>query len=596
MLENNQGASKQSSDQKMQELRNIVLGEDGQYVTEKIKENARLMVSDVLSEALHDREKQDGSVNTVLLPLVEKSVETSITNHSQQFVGYLYPLVGSLVRKSVTAFITEFLEKTNTLLENSFTVKGLKWRFKAWQAGVSFSQYAASQTFAFRVEQVFLIHSETGLLLNSVSYGLDTGTDPDLMSSMLTAINDFVSDSFKPNQSSSEQHLNVIRTSDFSLLIKPGPKAVVVASITGNMPQGVANQLQQTLEEIHRLYDQELTNFNGDTVPFEHTQNQLRNCLISELKPEHQDKKKKPWLAWIVVSMFFIGFGYLGIKQWQVHKLLEKVEPLDDEPGILITDISTLGLNKVQLNVLRDPAAQPIREWLQQQSIEQQNIQLKERAYLSLDPHLIKQKVKDVLKQFPNIQVDWSLGHPQFTGHTSISEQLRLTAELSTITGLNLQSNWMDTLSIEDSATGPVDDPQLLKEILDIKIAEINRLHITFDNGVSELSSNAANELISVAQQFKGLESLTERLRLSISLIIMGTSDMSGDPDYNKVLSQVRADSVKSKLQQLGIDEKRLNAIGLGVIDLNTTQKDARMVLLNVVYFDTGKPIINNFE
>lgn len=590
MPDNNEMSSQQSSEQQMQKLREIVLGNDGQYVTEKLKDNARAVVSEVLSEALHDREKQDGSVNTVLLPLVEKSVETSIANHSQQFVGYLYPLVGSLVRKSVTAFITEFLEKTNTLLENSFTVKGLKWRFKAWQAGVSFSQYAASQTFAFRVEQVFLIHSETGLLLNSVSYGLDTGTDPDLMSSMLTAINDFVSDSFKPNQNSSEQHLNVIRTSDFALLIKPGPKAVVVASITGNMPQGVANQLQQTLEEIHRLYDQELTDFNGDTVPFEHTQNQLRTCLISELKPEHQGKKKKPWFAWIVVSIFFIGFGYLLVKQWQAYNLLEKVELIDNEPGILITDISTSALNKVQLNVLRDPAAQPISEWLQEHNITQQSLQIKERAFLSLEPSLIRAKVMDILKHYRNIEVNWAMKQPSFTGNINSFEKLQLEAELKAIAGFNFQSSWMNGLSIETAATTSADDPWLLKEILDMKIAKINRLHITFDNGESELSDNAANNLLSVAQQFKDLESLAERLSLSTSLIIMGTSDMSGDPDYNKVLSQVRADNVKSKLQQLGIDEKRLNAIGLGVIDLNTTQKDARMVLINVVYFNAGNP------
>ena len=182
-----------SDEQQMQTIRQLVLGEDGDVVKQTLQDNAREVVSQVFSEALHDREKQDGSVNKVLLPLVEKSVEKSVASHSEQFVGYLYPLVGSLVRKSVTAFITELLEKTNALIENSFTLKGLKWRFEAWQAGISFSQYVASQTFAFRVEQVFLIHRETGILLNSVSQSLGTGADADMVSAMLTAINDFVS-------------------------------------------------------------------------------------------------------------------------------------------------------------------------------------------------------------------------------------------------------------------------------------------------------------------------------------------------------------------------------------------------------------------
>jgi hypothetical protein len=68
---------------------------------------------------------------------------------------------------------------------------------------------------------------------------------------MLTAINDFVTDSFKPNTDSNEQQLNVVRNDDFTLIVKPGTKAIVVVAVTGNMPQRVANQLQAKLEEIH---------------------------------------------------------------------------------------------------------------------------------------------------------------------------------------------------------------------------------------------------------------------------------------------------------------------------------------------------------
>jgi ribosomal protein S3AE len=109
-------------------------------IKQTLIDNTREMVGEVFSEALQDR-----SVNRVLLPLVEKSV----ADDSEKFVGYLYPLVGSLVRKSVTTFITERLEKANTLIESSHTVRGLTWRFKAWKSGVTCSQYAASNTFAF---------------------------------------------------------------------------------------------------------------------------------------------------------------------------------------------------------------------------------------------------------------------------------------------------------------------------------------------------------------------------------------------------------------------------------------------------------------
>lgn len=163
----------------MQRLRSLILGENNSQVTSTVKDNAREIVGEVVIEALHDRQKRGDGLDNVLVPIVEKSVQKSVSNHSEQFVGYLYPLVGRLVRKSVTAFLSEFLEKTNELIENSFTLKGIAWRFKAWQAGISFSRYVASQTFVFRVEQVFLIHKETGILLNSVERSSDDGTDAD---------------------------------------------------------------------------------------------------------------------------------------------------------------------------------------------------------------------------------------------------------------------------------------------------------------------------------------------------------------------------------------------------------------------------------
>jgi outer membrane protein OmpA-like peptidoglycan-associated protein len=69
----------------------------------------------------------------------------------------------------------------------------------------------------------------------------------------------------------------------------------------------------------------------------------------------------------------------------------------------------------------------------------------------------------------------------------------------------------------------------------------------------------------------------------------MGATDTIGTPRFNQILSQKRADNVKLKLQELGINANRLNAIGLGVIDLKTTNEGARKVLFNVVYFDASQ-------
>ncbi|MCF2949024.1 OmpA family protein [Paraglaciecola aquimarina] len=588
MTSSKQSQTQTSDSQQMEKIRQLVLGEDASLVKQTLKDNAREMVAEVFSEALHDREKNDGSVNKVLLPLVEKSVEKSVSNHSEQFVGYLYPLVGSLVRKSVTAFITDLLEKTNALIENSLTVKGLKWRFRAWRSNVPFSQYVASQTFSFRVEQVFLIHKETGLLLNSVSLNLGTAADADMVSSMLTAINDFVADSFKPNADSSEQQLDVVRTDDFTLVIKPGPKAAVVAAVTGNMPQHVADQLQVTLEDIHKLYDKELNNFNGDALTFENSENQLRDCLIAELKPEAEQTSKTPWMAWSVVFLLLCTITFLMAIRWQSVALKDQIELIDRQPGILITSLELNGLREINLNVLRDPSAIIIKDWLGSQNISLTHLNIKERAYLSLDPELIKHKVQIALGTFPNIQIQWQGMTPSFSGLLTNFDKLMLQNKLSGISGLNFIPSWLDGIVVNTDKTNAADDPNVIRAILDLNIAKIEKMSVAFEKGKSELSVTAIEKLISIKDQFNNLINLAEQQQISLGLVIMGATDTVGTPKFNQILSQKRADNVKLKLQELGISNNRLNAIGLGVIDLKTTNAGARKVLFNVVYFDAS--------
>ncbi|MGS2719218.1 OmpA family protein [Paraglaciecola aestuariivivens] len=570
----------------MHKLRELVLGVDGFYVKQIFQHHSRELLADKISEALKDRESQDGTVNKVLVPIVEKSVEHSITVHSEQFVSSMYPIMGKLVRKSVSAFIAELLEKTNTLLENSLTIKGLSWRIKAKQSGVSFSQYAASQTFDYRVEQVFLIHSETGLLLNSVSLGIDTQADADLISSMLVAINDFVSDSFRQNQTNDDQTLDVVQTDNFTLLLKQGPKAFVVAAITGNMPQKVGNKLQKTVEDIHKIYEQELKDFNGDITPFADSEDQLRDCLMAELKQEAQKKKRRPWLAYLLLSSFLIGISYIAVKKWQTHELLQKLALIEQTPGILITQLDSQGLDKVFLGVMRDPNAPTVQSWLTARNLDSNKITIKETAFLSLDPSLIQQKTTEIVATYDDLEVLWSEGKPLFYGNLSRTEKWQLEQQLSNLLGLNFSLQWLDNIKIKEPENAQAKNPQILKSLMNMHIAELEQINLGFEPNNSDLSPSALEQLIRVKTLFEQIVALADQQNLSIGLIIIGASDALGSTSHNKTLSQKRADNAKLKLQQLGLQANRLNSVGLGAITLAKRTEGVRKVLFNVVYFE----------
>ena len=74
--------------------------------------------------------------------------------------------------------------------------QGLKWRFEALRTRKPFAEVILLHTLVYQVEQIFLIHKDTGLTLQHVVSKAELANDPDLVSGMLTAIKDFVQDSF----------------------------------------------------------------------------------------------------------------------------------------------------------------------------------------------------------------------------------------------------------------------------------------------------------------------------------------------------------------------------------------------------------------
>lgn len=570
--------------QQLEHLRELILGNDRQLVTETIRHQARGLVADVVAEALHDRQKQDGSINKVLQPIVEHSVEKSVSSHSEKLVGYLYPLVGSLVRKAVSAFLTDFIEKTNQLLENSLTVRGLKWRFKAWQAGVSFAQYVASQTFIYRVEHLLLIHRKTGLLLKSVDYHQHSRGDADLISSMLGAINDFISDSFAPGEEGQEEQLQKISTDNFTLLIKPGPMALVVAAVTGNAPQSVTDQMQITLEDIHRLYADDLQRFNGDASVFEHAESQLQDCLLAEQKAEHFDHQKRfPWKAWLLVFIvaLLVGKGLYG--QWQQSQLAQHLRQIDLQPGIIVNKIDIQDPHNIKMDLMRDPAAISVPQWLTEQGLDYLHIELNERGFISQDAELLHAKVAKLLSDYNDIIFQWHGSQLQLSGQIDITERedlLTRLAILGYVRGSNLQLTDV-VFSHPQSGT----NTELVSQMFTRLVGQISATQLHFEVASSAITAPMRAKLQVLAERFGRLQLLATQLNYHIDgLVIVGSSDNSGRAITNDQLSQLRANHTLDELTKLGIAQRNLLATGLGEVDLGNDGSTARKVMFNVMY------------
>jgi hypothetical protein len=145
-----------------------------------------------------------------------------------------------------------------------------------------FAEVVRFRTLVFQVEQVFLIHRQTGLLLLHVAANPTTARDPDLISGMLIAIQDFVQDSF---HISADEGSETIQIGELTVWVEKDQLAVLAAAIRGNPPQTVRTLLRDTLATIRLEHANALVTFMGDVRPFERSRPPLEACLLTHTAP-----------------------------------------------------------------------------------------------------------------------------------------------------------------------------------------------------------------------------------------------------------------------------------------------------------------------
>lgn len=277
-------------------------------------------VAEVIAEAIQLRARQDSirqdnslthALTPVLAPLLEQTLTHTIQQQPQRFADILYPVMGPAIRKSIQQALNEALENLNQLLESSFSPQAWQWRWQAWRSGQPYAHVVLLRTLVYQVEQVFLIHRETGLLLHHVPAAHAVSNDPGIIAGMLTAIQDFIKDSFALE---GDDTLDTLRLGELTVLVEHAPHAILALVVRGTVPGELRQLLSETSETIHQQFAQALTAFNGDVSAFAATEPLLNRCLQAQRQPRRQ---RSPWLAYLVVASVIGLLGWLGWNYYQ---------------------------------------------------------------------------------------------------------------------------------------------------------------------------------------------------------------------------------------------------------------------------------------
>ncbi len=487
-------------------LRNLLLGEEKNKI-EVLEQHfddpeKRIQdVSSVLPQAVKLSICQDDKLNNELIPVVEDAIKASVKRDIHVFADALYPVMGPAIRKSISETFKHMIQSMNKVLEHSFSWRGIKWRFEAWKMGKSFAEVVLLHSLIYQVEQVFLIHKETGLLLHHTSLAEIVQQDTDLISSMLTAIQDFVHDSFndslnekddktKKTKNDSEHSLNQISLGEFSIWIEQGPDAVIAVVVKGTAPKKLRQKLILTLENIHHQHAKAMQNFSGDDTEFSIVDEQLQGCLLSQFQPENN---KISWAIWgilfggILGVIFWLFIYFQEVQHWQKY-----VQIIQSEPGLVITDISE-DTGQYVIQGLRDPLAREPEKILTESSLTQPvilgpltfNILTQEQIvhrfepYQSLTEGFIEKRAVQLLKAPDTVEISVKNGVLRVSGQSSLRWKRQLKSQTAYLPGLNQ----LDIGQLEVA----VDLPRL-------NAPEEVRLH--YDDGLLNVSGSAPDSWI----------------------------------------------------------------------------------------------------
>ncbi len=519
-------------------VRKLLLGEELKRLNqlqERINDPKLLAqdLSQALPEAVIIRSRKDRQLREALSPTIGDVLKDSVQKNPTALADAIFPAMGPAIRKSITSTIRHMVQSLSRTIDQSFSWRGLKWRLEALRKKKSFSEVVLLHTLIYRVEHVFLIHKKTGLLLQHVSTDAPVTKEVDMVSSMLTAIQDFVQDSLELQK---DEGIETMHVGDFTVYIENGSLALLASVVRGNPSQELRDLFKETLETIHLEQAVSLESFDGDTGPFVLLRPLLEDCLKTQYKSK---RKKTSFLTWAVVGTLIIIAGSLAFFSiWDSIRWKGFLARLDQEPGITITAVKKSEGQRVVFG-LRDPLAADPKEILQEKRVNPDKVRFQLEPYYAYWPEFILKRAKKLLQSPETVSLRVEQGVLYLSGSAS---------QLWIEEARKLAQNIPGVVSIQDSDLKAIEYEQYneSKRAVESKIILYRFETIQLVTGQRE----KLDELVHAVEQFLHFSS---DLGQDVRLEVIGHASREGSEEFNLTLSWDRARHVFCYLISKGI-------------------------------------------
>jgi OOP family OmpA-OmpF porin len=464
-----------------------------------------------------------------LAPTVERALNASVRRDPRPLADALFPVMGPAIRRAIAHALAGMMESVNQLLEDSLTLRGLRWRWQAFRTGGSYREIALRHSLVYRVEQVLLVHRESGVLLDHVLGPGAESKGRDMVAGMLTAIQDFARDSFGVAQGES---LETMQVGELNVWIEPGARTLLAAVVRGHPPVHFRAELGRSVEAIEADHGLDLADFQGNTEPFGRSRHWLEALL--QMEAQAPSAPGTPWRTWSLLAILTVALLVLMVPRllaaWRWGRYIGR---LREEPGIVVTDQGRRdGLFVVR--GLRDPLARDPASMLGEFKLEAEDVTQRWEPYVALLPRFVLSRATRTLA--PPASVSVKLVGDTLVASGAASERwFRRADQLApALAGIGA---W------RSQRLAPRDLP-----IFSSLIQNLEGRRVYFALGQADLDSVALGAVALIGADILRLDSLAQRAGLSLGVTLVGSADDVGRPETNQFLRMARAAAVRDRL------------------------------------------------
>ncbi|MEM9403526.1 MAG: hypothetical protein AAGA44_13700 [Pseudomonadota bacterium] len=525
----------------LEQLKSLLFGSEREAldsITERVRgrESRTDDVADVLPEAIRlSYQKNNGLARSLRQP-VGDCLGEAFHDQPEKYANALYPVMGPAIRKSIISTLRAFAQQINETIEQSLSLRGMKWRFDAWRTGVPFGQYVIQQTLLYRIEQAYLISRENGLLIGHVHHESSVIKDSDAVSAMFTAIQDFIKESFSPDRSG---RLETADMGEFTLWAVHGPHALLVCVIRGVPPVTLRGDLSSILERVHFRNADALRDYAGDTDTVDGVEDELNECLRFEAMQPETKRSIARWPVLLLSAVILAGLAYWAVQSWRSEQRATALQQvIARTPGWYVSDVESDD-GVLRITGLRDPLADSLVTVIETAGLTEDQVVASLQPFQSLDPAIVRLRSIDALALPDGVRVLPDDAGLSLTGTAPYSW---LAATRDRLTAGAIPSN------VDLSAVSAREWAALQTE------AETYRdTSFRFDNGAEFLAADAAgiDEFVSRLADFSTRVSAVGG---TLTVSIVGYTDAIGTPERNVAVAEGRVDAARSKLLDAGIN------------------------------------------